>query len=98
MKSQPAVVILGAWAPQVAIDQGYNDPQIPHVPIAMYYDIPYISLKRVIFDHYSRFPSSTARAFWQPDILHPNLRGHVSANNVLRRCSELTLSASSVTS
>jgi hypothetical protein len=42
-KSQPAVVILGAWSPQVAQDQGYGDPQIVHLPIAHYYDIPYIS-------------------------------------------------------
>ena len=33
-KSQPAVVILGAWSPQVALDLGYADPQIIHTPIA----------------------------------------------------------------
>ncbi|EIW71857.1 hypothetical protein TREMEDRAFT_38095 [Tremella mesenterica DSM 1558] len=74
--SQPAVVILGAWAPQVAQDVGYADPQMIHLPIAHYYDIPYISMKRLMFNHYLRFPASTSRAFYQQDILHPNARGH----------------------
>ena len=42
-KNQPAIVILGAWSPQVAQDVGYADPQMVHLPIAHYYDIPYIS-------------------------------------------------------
>jgi hypothetical protein len=77
-ESQPAIVILGSWAPQVAQDQGYGDPQIVHLPIATYYDIPYISLKRLIFNHYTRFPQSTVKTFWLRDQLHPNARGHVS--------------------
>lgn len=55
---------------------GYGDPQIVHVPIALYYDIPYLSLKRLIFDHYTRFPHSTAKNFFLSDKLHPNARGH----------------------
>jgi len=42
-KNQPAIIILGAWSPQVAQDVGYADPQMVHLPIAHYYDIPYIS-------------------------------------------------------
>ncbi|BEI86200.1 hypothetical protein CcaverHIS002_0604870 [Cutaneotrichosporon cavernicola] len=75
-KTQPAIVILGSWAPQIAQDVGYADPQIFHLPIALYYDIPYLSLKRVIFYHYARFPHSTAKAFFLGDQLHPNARGH----------------------
>jgi hypothetical protein len=72
-----------------------------HLPIAHYYDIPYIScvlstssvldteissqqekeadvrMKRMVFDHYLRYPQSLAKAFFQPDMLHPNARGHV---------------------
>lgn len=76
LPSQPAVVILGAWSPLVAQDQGYADPQVVHLPIAHYYDIPYISLKRAMFNTYLRFPSSTKRSFFQPDGVHPNIRGH----------------------
>nr|XP_031858962.1 uncharacterized protein CI109_005630 [Kwoniella shandongensis]KAA5526034.1 hypothetical protein CI109_005630 [Kwoniella shandongensis] len=74
--SQPAILILGAWGPQVAQDQGYGDPQIVHAPISLYYDVPYLSMKRLLFNHYLRYPESTAQAFFQPDILHPNARGH----------------------
>ncbi|ODN76243.1 hypothetical protein L202_06166 [Cryptococcus amylolentus CBS 6039] len=74
--SEPAILVLGAWCPQVAHDQGYGDPQIVHSPIALYYDVPYVSMKRLMFQHYMRYPLSTAKAFWQPDMVHPNARGH----------------------
>jgi hypothetical protein len=32
--SEPAVIILGTWSPQVATDVGYADPQIIHLPNA----------------------------------------------------------------
>ncbi|ORY28167.1 SGNH hydrolase-type esterase domain-containing protein [Naematelia encephala] len=82
-KSQPAVVILGMWAPLVAQDQGYGDPQWVHLPIAHYYDIPYVSMKRIIFNHYLRYPESTAKAFYQIDHLHPNARGHRVLSDLL---------------
>lgn len=75
-KTQPAVLILGSWAPKIAQDRGYADSQMLHLPVAMYYDIPYISLKRLMFNHYTRFPHSTATTFFLPDFLHPNARGH----------------------
>ena len=34
-------------------------------------------MKRMVFDHYLRYPQSLAKAFFQPDMLHPNARGHV---------------------
>lgn len=76
LPNQPALLILGAWAPKVAQEQGWADPQVFHVPIANYFDVPYVSLKRVIFDHYARYPKSTAEAFFLSDRLHPNARGH----------------------
>lgn len=35
-------------------------------------------LKRMMYNHYLRYPQSTAKSFFQPDHLHPNARGHVS--------------------
>jgi hypothetical protein len=35
-------------------------------------------MKRMVFDHYLRYPQSMAKTFFQPDMLHPNARGHVS--------------------
>jgi len=94
-KSQPAVVILGAWSPQVALDLGYADPQIIHTPIAQcvepclssrvmsakdrFRDVPYVSMKRLVFNTFLRFPQSIVKSFFQPDMLHPNARGHVRA-------------------
>lgn len=83
LPSQPAVVILGAWSPLVAQDQGYGDPQVVHLPIAHYYDVPYLSLKRLMFNHYLRFPESTKQSFFQQDGLHPNMRGHRIMADVL---------------
>ncbi|KAJ9113837.1 hypothetical protein QFC19_000030 [Naganishia cerealis] len=76
LTSQPAVVILGAWSPSVALDQGYADPQLVHLPIASYYDIPYVSMKRMVWESYLRWPGSVRKAFWVDDGLHPNVRGH----------------------
>ncbi|KAJ9116977.1 hypothetical protein QFC22_004635 [Naganishia vaughanmartiniae] len=78
LPSQPAVIILGAWAPSIAQDQGYADPQLVHLPIASYYDIPYVSMKRMVWESYLRWPGSVRKAFWVDDGLHPNVRGHVS--------------------
>lgn len=75
-QSQPAVLILGSWAPRIAQGRGYADSQLIHLPIAMYYDIPYMSLKRLMFNHFTRFPHSTTKTFFLPDALHPNARGH----------------------
>ncbi|WVN89227.1 uncharacterized protein L203_104445 [Cryptococcus depauperatus CBS 7841] len=82
-ESEPAILILGAWGPLVAQDQGYGDPQIVHAPIALYYDVPYLSLKRLVFNHYLRYPQSMAKAFFQPDMLHANARGHRLLSDLL---------------
>lgn len=72
------MIILGAWSPSIAQDQGYADPQLVHLPIASYYDIPYVSMKRMVWESYLRWPGSVRSAFWVDDGLHPNVRGHVS--------------------
>ncbi len=78
LPSQPAVLILGTWSPKIGQEQGYGDPSLAHLPISHYYDVPYITMKRLVFNHYLRFPHDTARSFWQGDDIHPNIRGHVS--------------------
>jgi len=34
-------------------------------------------MKRLVFNTFLRFPQSTVKSFFQPDMLHPNARGHV---------------------
>ncbi|KAJ9101773.1 hypothetical protein QFC21_003112 [Naganishia friedmannii] len=91
LPSQPAVIILGAWAPTIAQDQGYADPQLVHLPIASYYDIPYVSMKRMVWESYLRWPGSVRRAFWVDDGLHPNVRGHRVLADVLTSYLEFEL-------
>jgi hypothetical protein len=37
----------------------------------------------MMYNHYLRYPQSTAKSFFQPDHLHPNARGHVSATSCI---------------
>lgn len=76
MPSKPAVIVLGVWAPILGKDRGFLDPQHAHLPAALYYDVPYVSLKQLIWSHFIRFPSATWHTFYAPDFLHPNARGH----------------------
>ena len=36
-------------------------------------------MKRLVFNTFLRFPQSIVKSFFQPDMLHPNARGHVRA-------------------
>lgn len=76
MPSHPAALILGVWAPILGKDRGFLDPQHAHLTAALYHDVPYISLKQLIWSHFIRFPSATRHTFYSPDLLHPNARGH----------------------
>lgn len=76
LPSHPAVLILGAWGPVLGKDRGFLDPQQAHLPAALYHDVPYISLKQLIWSHFIRFPSATWHTFYALDFLHPNARGH----------------------
>ncbi|KAF8750075.1 hypothetical protein RHS01_09577 [Rhizoctonia solani] len=42
--NKPAVLVVGAWGPQLSFDYGYMDPSVTHLPAVQYYDVPYISL------------------------------------------------------
>ena len=64
------------WAPILGKDRGFLDPQHAHLPAALYYDVPYVSLKQLIWSNFIRFPSATWHTFFAPDFLHPNARGH----------------------
>lgn len=78
LPSSPAILILGAWSPLIAQNQGYGDPQVAHLPVAHYYDVPYLSVKRVVWNTYLRWPKDTRETFYQTDGVHPKARGHVS--------------------
>jgi lysophospholipase L1-like esterase len=72
MPSQPAVVLISFFSFRA---DHYFDGQEAHLPVANYYDIPYISLKNVYFDHLVRFPDDKNRIF-SDDNVHANKYGH----------------------
>ncbi|KAG8907442.1 hypothetical protein FRB99_004237 [Tulasnella sp. 403] len=74
--SNPAIVILGTWGPLLGHDLGFLTPAWPHLPVALYYDLPYISLLPLISNTYLRFPHSVAGAFFRDDDIHPSAQGH----------------------
>lgn len=47
----------------------------PHVPVAMYYDVPYVHIQPMLLDTYLRFPNSLGNTFFNPDGFHPTAKG-----------------------
>ncbi|KAG8880152.1 hypothetical protein FRB97_001041 [Tulasnella sp. 331] len=75
LPSNPAILILGAWGPLISYDLGSLTPLVPHLPSAHYYDIPYVSLKPLLFDTFLRFPNGVYQTFYTEDGFHPNVAG-----------------------
>ena len=48
----------------------------PHLPVAIYYDTPYLTLQNFVYNTFLRFPQSVSKAFWIHDRVHPNRAGH----------------------
>ncbi|KIO29582.1 hypothetical protein M407DRAFT_167269 [Tulasnella calospora MUT 4182] len=73
--SSPAVIILGTWGPLIAHDLGSLTPMWAHLPVAHYYDIPYLSIHPMLWPTFLRFPHSVAETFFHPDGFHPTAEG-----------------------
>ncbi|QRV99524.1 carbohydrate esterase family 16 protein [Ceratobasidium sp. AG-Ba] len=74
--NEPAVLVVGAWGPQLSFDYGYMDPSVTHLPAVQYYDIPYISIKPLLYVHHLRYAHTVGETFWTKDYVHPNAAGH----------------------
>ncbi|KDN43163.1 hypothetical protein RSAG8_06316, partial [Rhizoctonia solani AG-8 WAC10335] len=74
--NQPAVLVVGAWGPQLSFDTGYMDPSVTHLPAVQYYDVPYISIKPLLYVHHLRYAHTVGETFWTKDYVHPNAAGH----------------------
>jgi lysophospholipase L1-like esterase len=72
MPKTPAVILVSFF--NFRADH-YFDGQEAHLPVANYYNIPYISLKNVYFDYLVRFPDSKDILF-SDDNVHANKYGH----------------------
>ncbi|CEL56644.1 hypothetical protein RSOLAG1IB_07970 [Rhizoctonia solani AG-1 IB] len=74
--NKPAVLVVGAWGPQLSFDYGYMDPSVTHLPAVQYYDVPYISIKPLFYVHHLRYAHTVGETFWTKDYVHPNAAGH----------------------
>ncbi|KAG9002925.1 hypothetical protein FRB90_011284 [Tulasnella sp. 427] len=73
--SSPAVIILGTFGPLIAHDIGSLTPMWPHMPVAHYYDIPYVSIQPMLWPTFLRFPHSVSETFFHQDGFHPKAAG-----------------------
>lgn len=89
--SAPAIIILGSWGPLMAHDLGSLTPMWPHIPIAHYYDVPYLSMQPALYDTYLRFPHSVAETFFNTDGFHPTAAGQKLLADLLASYTESVL-------
>ncbi|KAG8870044.1 cap64-like protein [Tulasnella sp. 331] len=79
---QPAIVILGHFAPQMHAAYGYNDPLHMHTLVAQFYDIPILTAKGVIFNDFINNPSAVRSMYWVDPLL-ANPTGHELLSDLL---------------
>jgi len=89
---QPAVILLGHFAPQVLVQNGFAGPELLHDVVAQFYDVPHISLKGMLYRDYMSDPEGTRQSFYSDmvlasptghelmaDLLISYLQGHICA-------------------
>ncbi|KAJ9117453.1 hypothetical protein QFC22_004303 [Naganishia vaughanmartiniae] len=85
LPSRPAVIVVQALE--------FNSPRMAnggdvHLPVAVYYDIPVISMRNPLAGHFMRHPELVhpyfATDWWKnPDVRHINARGHRDMANMV---------------
>ncbi|UOH80007.1 hypothetical protein LQV05_002656 [Cryptococcus neoformans] len=79
---QPAVIILGHFAPQIQAQNGFAGPELLHTVVAQFYDVPHISAKGVLYSDYLAEPEAARSTFFTDPIL-ANPTGHGLIADVL---------------
>ncbi|KAJ8481696.1 hypothetical protein ONZ45_g15219 [Pleurotus djamor] len=78
---QPAVIILGHFAPQIQAAFGFAGPDHSHNIVAQFYDVPHISTKPTLYPSYLASPSSISRYYQDAILASPS--GHQIIADVL---------------
>ncbi|KAL6309499.1 hypothetical protein BKA93DRAFT_760337 [Sparassis latifolia] len=78
---QPAVIILGHFSPQIGLTAGFGGTDHWHSLVAQFYDVPYISIKPLLYPSFMADPSSIDRYFADPILA--NGAGHELIADVL---------------
>lgn len=79
---QPAVIILGHFAPQIQAQNGFAGPELLHTVVAQFYDVPHISAKGLLYHDYLANPEDARKTFFTDPIL-ANAEGHQLIADVL---------------
>ncbi|KAF8314097.1 capsular associated protein [Clavulina sp. PMI_390] len=79
---QPAVIVLGHFAPQLQGIHGFAGPEQLHTLVAQFYDLPHITLKGAIYHEYLENPSLAAERYFT-DMVLANEVGHSVIADVL---------------
>ena len=72
---QPAVIILGHFAPQIQAQNGFAGPELLHTVVAQFYDVPHISAKGLLYHDYLTNPEEIRPQFFTDPML-ANPAGH----------------------
>lgn len=79
---QPAVIVLGHFAPQLQNIHGYAGPEQLHTLVAQFYDLPHITSKGALYHEYLDNPSLATERYFA-DMVLANSAGHGVIADVL---------------
>ncbi|TCD68771.1 Cap64p [Steccherinum ochraceum] len=79
---QPAVLILGHFAPQIQNSAGFLGPDHWHTVVAQFYDVPHISVKPLLYSKYMSNPESILQQYYADPVL-ASPAGHQVISDVL---------------
>ncbi|KAJ1301270.1 hypothetical protein OPQ81_003677 [Rhizoctonia solani] len=79
---QPAVIVLGHFAPQHQNEYGFAGVEALHNQVAQYYDVPHISAKPILYSRYLTHPDETSSTYYTDPVLS-NPAGHAVLSDVL---------------
>ena len=79
---EPAVILLGHFAPQIQAQHSYTGPELLHTVVAQFYDIPHVSVKGVLYNDYLATPEDIRGTYYTDPVL-ANPTGHQLIADVL---------------
>lgn len=72
---QPAVVMLGHFAPQMQGEHGFAGAEVWHTSVAQFYDVVHLSVKGFLYEEYMLNPQKVRQSYFLDPIL-ANGKGH----------------------
>lgn len=72
---QPAVIMLGHFAPQMQGEHGFAGAEIWHSAVAQFYDVVHLSVKGFLYEEYLLNPQKVRQSYFLDPIL-ANAKGH----------------------